>query len=111
MLIKNQIKIIISLFTAFLLVFLLSKNTQEITPKILAKKIINILPKNIVKVIYKEKQPSSFSKIVLSKEKLEKVNLYYNNEEFEVYVDPNIELSQQKIKILYYYWKLMNQKR
>ncbi len=108
---KNKIKIILSILTAFLLVFLVSGGeTKEMTPKTFVRKIINSLPKNIAKMIYQEKKSPSFATVVLSKEKLKKTKLSYNNEDFEAYIDPNIELTQEEVKMLYYYWKLVNKR-
>ncbi|MGB9883228.1 MAG: hypothetical protein ACPLRN_01795 [Microgenomates group bacterium] len=107
---KFKIKIFFGIFISLILVNILISGEKELTPKILAQKIVNFLPKKLQSLVYEKKKSPIYSKVVLSKEKLEKIKLNYNNEEFEVYIDPNIELSQEKVKMLYLYWKLVNKK-
>lgn len=103
-----KVRIFLTLLISFLLVISLVSKEVELTPRTLAGKLIKLIPSKIAALIYQHKKTPQFSTIVLSKEKLQKTKLIYNNEEFEVYIDPNIELTQEKIKLLYFYWKIVN---
>jgi hypothetical protein len=107
---KFRVKIFLVILFSFISVNLIAKGEEELTPKLFVKRIINFLPEKLASLVYKKEKTSPFATAVLSKEKLEKVKLFYNNEEFEAFVDPNIELTQEKIRMLYYYWKLVNKK-
>lgn len=107
---KFRVKIFLVILVSFLSVSLIAKGENELTPKLFVKRIVNFLPEKLANLVYKKEKTPPFATAVLSKEKLQKVKLYYNNEEFEAFIDPNIELTQEKIKLLYTYWKLINRR-
>lgn len=108
---KIHLKVFLTIFISLFLVNFLAQGERELTPRILAGKIINLFPSQVRDFFYKKEVSPPFAQVVLSKEKLEKVKLYYNNEEFEVYIDKEVELTQEKVKLLYSYWKLVNKKQ
>lgn len=109
--IKKTLKFFFIFLLSFFIVYSVALKERELTPRLFAKKLFNLLPRSLYLAIEKKRMENLLKKTVKSsfaKEKMIKEKLYYNGEEFEVLIDPSIELTQEKIKFLYQFYKLVN---